>query len=43
MYTFELPSKQEEKNKYNVIVLPTGDSDVGAQRRDVKMSYLLAH
>jgi hypothetical protein len=44
VYNFELPSKQnEEKNKYNVIVLQTGDSDVGAQRRDVKISYLLAH
>jgi hypothetical protein len=44
VYTFELPSKQDEqKNKYNVIVLQTGDSDVGAQRTDVKNSYLLAH
>jgi hypothetical protein len=44
VYTFELPTKQdEEENKYNVIVLQTGDSDISAQRRDVKMSYLLAH
>ena len=44
VYTFELPTTQDaENNKYNVIVLPTGDSDIGAQRKDVKMSYLLAH
>ena len=42
-FTFELPQKQDEKNKYNVIVLPTGDNDIGAQRKDVKVSYLLAH
>lgn len=44
VYNFELPYKEEEeKNKYNVIVLQTGDSDINGQRRDVKMSYLLAH
>ena len=44
VYTFELPNKEDkQKNKYNVIVLQSGDSDIAAQRRDVKMSYLLAH
>lgn len=44
VFNFELPNKQdEEKNKYNVIVFQTGDSDINAQRKDVKMSYLLAH
>ena len=44
VYNFELPNPPDkEKNKYNTIVLQTGDSDVGAQRKDVKMSYLLAH
>jgi hypothetical protein len=43
VYTDELPTTQDEPLKYNVIVLPTGDSDVGAQRKDVKGSYLLQH
>jgi len=43
VFNFELPYKQSKKNKYNVIVLPTGDSDINGQRKDVKMSYLLAH
>jgi hypothetical protein len=43
VYTSELPSTQGEPLKYNVIVLPTGDSDVGAQRRDVKISFLCEH
>jgi hypothetical protein len=43
VYTDELPSTQDEPLKYNVIVLPTGDSDIGAQRKDVKGSYLLQH
>lgn len=42
-FTFELPANPGEKNEYNVIVLPTGDSDIGAQRSDVKMSFLLVH
>jgi hypothetical protein len=42
-YTDELPTTQSEPLKYNVVVLPTGDSDVGAQRKDVKGSYLLYH
>ena len=43
VYTDELPATQGEPLKYNVIVLPTGDSDIGAQRKDVKGSYLLQH
>jgi len=43
VYTDELPSDQGEGFKYNVIVLPTGDSDVGAQRRDVQISFLCEH
>ena len=43
VYTDELPNQQSEPFKYNVIVLPNGDSDVGAQRRDVWYSLLLQH
>jgi hypothetical protein len=43
VYTDELPTTQDEPFKYNVIVLPAGDSDIGAQRKDVKGSYLLQH
>ena len=43
VYTFELPREIGSKNQYNVIVLTTGDSDIGAQRTDVKMSFLLFH
>ncbi len=42
-YTDELPPKQGEKNQFNVIVLPYGDSDVGSQRRDVRVSFLCEH
>lgn len=43
VYTDELPTTQDEPFKYNVVVLPAGDSDIGAQRKDVKGSYLLQH
>lgn len=43
VYTDELPAKQGEKFQYNVIVLPQGDSDVGAQRKDVKVTFNLQH
>jgi hypothetical protein len=44
VFTDELPkSESSEQFKYNVIVLPSGDTDWGAQRRDVKNSYLLEH
>jgi len=42
-YTFEMPRQESGKNEYNIIVLPTGDSDIGAQREDVKISFLLQH
>lgn len=42
-YTDELPRQQGEKNQYNVIVLPYGDSDAGSQRRDVRVSFLCEH
>lgn len=41
-YTNELPETEDEPLTYNLIVLPS-DTDIGAQRRDVKTSYLLAH
>jgi len=43
VFTDELPTKEGDKFQYNLIVLPTGDSDIGAQRKDVKISYLLQH
>ena len=39
----ELPPEQGTEYLYNVIVLPTGDSDIAAQRRDVRISFLLQH
>jgi len=42
-YQFELPNDEDEKFKYDVIVLPTGDSDIGAQRNDVHKTFLLVH
>ena len=44
IFTDELPYKEDEQpGKYNVIVLPSGDSDIGAQRRDVNFSFLCEH
>ena len=31
------------EKQYNVVVMPKGDGDVGAQRSDVKMSFLCFH
>lgn len=42
-FQFELPPEEDEKFKYDVIVLPTGDSDIGAQRMDVHKTFLLIH
>jgi len=40
----DLPDEEDpEKHKYAVIVTPTGDSDIGAQRKDVKTMFLLIH
>jgi len=40
-YQSELPPNEGEKFQYDVIVLPTGDSDIGAQREDVHKTFLL--
>jgi hypothetical protein len=42
-YTDELPRQQEERFKYNAIVLPKGDSDRPSQRSDVRVTILLEH
>lgn len=42
-YTWELPSNQSGKFRYNIIVLPNNDSDIGAQRTDVQGSFLCEH
>jgi hypothetical protein len=42
-YQFELPNKEDEKFKYDVIVLPVGDGDIAAQRMDVHRTFLLIH
>lgn len=39
----ELPPEEGEKFQYDVIVLPTGDTDIGAQRQDVHKTFLLIH
>jgi hypothetical protein len=43
VYTDELPSSIGAPFQYNVIVLPGGDSDKSAQRKDVKYTFLLHH
>lgn len=43
LYTDELPRNEEEPNKYKVIVLPSGDSDLPAQRKDVRITFLCYH
>jgi hypothetical protein len=39
----ELKRIPEGDKIYNVIVMPKGDGDIGAQRSDVKLSFLLYH
>lgn len=39
----ELKRIPEGDKLYNVIVMPKGDGDVGAQRKDIKISFLLYH
>jgi hypothetical protein len=39
----ELPKKMGDKFQYDVMVYPTGDSDIGAQRWDVQRTFLLIH
>lgn len=43
VYQEELPSEEQGKNQFNLIVLPSGESDVGAHRQDVQISFLLIH
>jgi hypothetical protein len=43
VYQYELPSEEGDKFQYDVIVLPTGDTDIGAQRNDVQKTFLLIH
>ena len=39
----DLPKKLGNEFQYDVIVYPTGDSDIGAQRWDVQRTFLLIH
>jgi hypothetical protein len=39
----DLPSQQGSQGEYAVVVLPTGDSDIGAMRKDVKTIFLCEH
>jgi hypothetical protein len=44
LYTDELVERAEGHGfKYHVIVMPRGDSDISAQRRDVQWTFLLEH
>lgn len=43
VYQEELPSEEQAPNTFNLIVLPSGESDVGAHRKDVMLSFLLVH
>jgi hypothetical protein len=43
VFTWELPYQESTRYKYNLIVLPNNDSDIGAQRRDVQVSFLCEH
>lgn len=43
LYTDELPVTEQSPLSLNVILLPAGDSDVGAQRRDIKNMFLTSH
>jgi len=43
IFTDELPLEEGDTFKYNVIVLPGGDSDISAQRTDVHYTLLCMH
>jgi hypothetical protein len=43
IYQYELPREEQGDYKFNTIVLPTGDSDISAQRHDVRITFLLIH
>lgn len=42
-YHDELPSSEGQPLQYDVIVLPTGDTDISAQRKDVHKTFLAVH
>lgn len=39
----KITEKPENKFKYNVIVKPSGEADIGAKRMDVRVSFLCIH
>ena len=39
----ETPYKPENKLKYCVVIRPSGDGDVAANRKDVWISFLMYH
>jgi hypothetical protein len=43
MYDELIKMPEENTKKYNVIVLPKGQGDIAAQRRDVQRTFLLYH
>ena len=43
LFTDELPRQEGNERKYNVIILPVGDTDSPAQRKDVSVIFLLKH
>jgi len=42
-YTDELSGQEGQPGQYSIITLPAGDSDVPAQRKDVRYNFLLKH
>jgi hypothetical protein len=43
IYQYELPRQEQSQYRFNTIVLPKGDSDISAQRLDVRITFLLIH
>ena len=43
IYQYELPRQEQDNYAFNTIVLPKNDSDISAQRRDVRITFLLIH
>jgi len=43
LYQSELPREENGKDTYNTIVLPNNDSDISAQRHDVRITFLTIH
>ena len=42
-FTDELPAKEGKPGEFNAIVLPGGDTDAPAQRKDVQFIFLIKH